>query len=70
MLKIITVPKQQELTVEERSISTLFKSIGVGIQLSFMVSLFKFSFVAKSFTKITLETSLLRIRRDANASYL
>jgi hypothetical protein len=42
MLKILTVLKQQESTVEERTISTLFKSIGVGIILSFTASLFNF----------------------------
>jgi hypothetical protein len=68
MLKILIVHKQKESTVEERSLSTLFKSIGVDILLSFTVSLFNFCHGKKNL-KNTLETSLLRIRRDVNASY-
>jgi hypothetical protein len=51
MLKILIVHKQQELTVEERSLSTLFKLIGVGILLSFTVSLFNFLPWQKVFKK-------------------
>jgi hypothetical protein len=40
MLKILTILKQQESTLEERTIPTLLKSIGVGIIVSFTVSLF------------------------------
>jgi hypothetical protein len=39
-VKKITVLKQQESTLDERTISILLKSIGVGIILSFNVSLF------------------------------
>jgi hypothetical protein len=46
LLKFLTEPKQQESIVKERSLLTLFKSIGVGILLSFMVSLFNFCAVA------------------------
>jgi hypothetical protein len=42
MLKILTVLKQQESTLEERTIPTLLKSIGVGIILSSTVSLFNY----------------------------
>jgi hypothetical protein len=39
-VKIFTILKQQESTLKERTIPTLLKSIGVGIILSFTVSLF------------------------------
>jgi hypothetical protein len=51
MLKILTVLKQQESTLEERTIPNLLKSIGVGIILSSTVSLFQLSTVAESFLK-------------------
>jgi hypothetical protein len=51
-LKILTVPKQQEPTLEERTISTLFKSIAVCIVLSFTASLFNFLSWRKVFKKL------------------
>jgi hypothetical protein len=42
MLKILTALKQQESTLEERTLPTLFKTIEVGIILSSMASLFNF----------------------------
>jgi hypothetical protein len=57
MLKILTVLKQQESTLEERTISTLLKLIRVGIILSFIVSLFKLSAAEKSLKKLPWEVT-------------
>jgi hypothetical protein len=42
MLKILTVHNQQESTVEEKNLSTLFNSIGVDKILSSTIGLFNF----------------------------
>jgi hypothetical protein len=42
MLKIFTVQKKQESTMEEKNLSTLFNLMGVGKILSFAVSLLTF----------------------------
>jgi hypothetical protein len=55
MLKVLTVPKQQESTVEERSLSTLVKFIGVSNYYPLQSSHFQIFVVAKSFKKITLQ---------------
>jgi hypothetical protein len=57
MLKILTVMKQQESTLEERTITTQLKLIGVGIILSFTVSLFNYLSWQKVL-KITMGSSL------------
>jgi hypothetical protein len=57
MLKILTVLKQQESTLEERTIPTLLKLIRVGIILSFIVSLFKLSAAEKSLKKLPWEVT-------------
>jgi hypothetical protein len=59
MFKILTVPKQQESTVEERTIPTLFKLIWVGIILSSMVRLFNFLPWRKVFKKLSYLPLLL-----------
>jgi hypothetical protein len=42
MIQILTIQKQQESTLEETTIPTLLKSIGVVIILSSIVSLFNY----------------------------
>jgi hypothetical protein len=75
MLKILTVHNQQELTVEERNLSTLFNLMGVGKFLSFTVSLliflYKYEFENKDYSHISCPkyagNSVAKIYKSSNS---